>query len=76
MIRVRLTAKSSSALTTPNLKQQALSLDVLPSAEVSRDKVFTTAFLRDFDLPTDLSLPLRLCVLCCEQEGFLSAFCY
>ena len=33
-------------------------------------------FLRDFDLPTDLNLPLRLYVLRCEQEGFLGAFCY
>ena len=77
MIRVRLGAKSSSALTSTCLKQGQLSLQVLPLAEVSTQKVFATAFLRDFDLPAeDFGLPFRVYVLRCEQQGFRDSFCY
>ena len=77
MIRVRLGAKSSSALTSPFLNQQQLSLQVLPLAEVSTQKVFATSFLRDFDLPADdLDVPFCVYVLRCEQEGFRDLFCY
>ena len=76
MFRVRRTAKSPAAPTNTSLRQQAPSLQTLSLEEVSRQKVFATAFLAGFDLPQDLSVPFRVYVLRCEQSGFLDLYCY